>query len=63
MVTILKYVLWWTNFCYLSNDAICLLKPVDRELTLPRVITLPHFPLYRYYTITRNFVTCITGYT
>ena len=34
-----------TNFCYLSNDATCILKPVDRKLILPRVITLPHFPL------------------
>ena len=33
-----------TNFCNLSNDAICILKPVDRKIILPRVITLPHFP-------------------
>ena len=33
-----------TNFCYLSNDAICILKPVDRKIILLRVITLPHFP-------------------
>ena len=33
------------NFCYLSNDAICILKLVDRKIILPRVITLPHFPL------------------
>ena len=34
-----------TNLCYLSNDAICILKPVDRKIILPRVIILPHFPL------------------
>ena len=34
-----------TNFCYLSNDAIYILKPVDRKIILPSVITLPHFPL------------------
>ena len=34
-----------TNFCYLSNDSICILKPVDRKIILPRVITLPHCPL------------------
>ena len=32
-----------TNFCYLSNDVICIPKPVDRKIILPRVITLPHF--------------------
>ena len=36
-----------TNFCYLSNDAISILKPVDRKIILPRVITLPHFPLLK----------------
>ena len=34
-----------TDFCYFSYDVICILKPVDRNITLPRVITLPHFPL------------------
>ena len=33
-----------TNFCYLLNGAICILKSVDRKIILPRVITLPHFP-------------------
>ena len=32
-----------TNFCSLSNDVICILKPVGPKITLPRVITLPHF--------------------
>ena len=35
-----------TNFRYLSNDAICIIKQVDRKIILPRVITLPHFPLH-----------------
>ena len=35
-----------TNFCYLSNDAICRLKPIDRKIILPRAITLPHFLAY-----------------
>ena len=34
-----------TNFCYLSNDVICILKPVGPKMNLSRVITLPHFPL------------------
>ena len=34
-----------TNFCYLSNDVICIPKRVDRKIILPRVITLRHFPL------------------
>ena len=49
--TILKYVKWYgsrTNFCYLSHDAICILKPVDRKITLPSVITLLHFPLFSF---------------
>ena len=33
------------DFCYLSNDAICILRTVDRKIILPCVITLPHFPL------------------
>ena len=37
-----------TNFSYLSNGVICILKQVDRKLILPRVITLPHFPLGLY---------------
>ena len=37
-----------TNFCYLTNDAICILKPVDRKIILPHVITLTHFPLHAY---------------
>ena len=36
------------NFCSLSNDVICMLKPVGPKITLPRVITLPHFPLLKY---------------
>ena len=34
-----------TNCYYLSNDVFCILKYVNRKITLPRVITLPHFPL------------------
>ena len=34
-----------TNFCSLSNDVICTLKPVSPKITLPRAIILPHIPL------------------
>ena len=37
-----------TNFRSISNDVICILKQVGPKITLPRVITLPHFPLHRY---------------
>ena len=35
-----------TNFYYLATEVICILKPVDQKVILPRVITLPHFPLH-----------------
>ena len=34
-----------TSFCLLSNDVICMLILVGPKTTLPRVFTLPHFPL------------------
>ena len=37
-----------TNFSSLSNDDICILKLVGPKITLPRVITLPYFPLHVY---------------
>ena len=42
---LLQNALKGTNFCYLSNYVLCVPKPVDRKIILPRVITLPHFPL------------------
>ena len=41
-----------TNLYSSSYDLICMLKPECPKITIPRVITLPHFPLhlstYRY---------------
>ena len=34
-----------SSYCYLSYDVICILRLVDQKTTLPRVITLLHFPL------------------
>ena len=36
-----------TKFCYLLNDVICILKPVDRKINLPRVTLSPHFSLIK----------------
>ena len=38
--------------CCISNDVICILKPVDRKITLPRVITLPCFLLHTCISVT-----------
>ena len=38
-----------TNFCYLSNDAFSILKPVDRKIILPRAISL--YPTFPYSTL------------
>ena len=54
MVTILKYSNG-SRTSFLSNDVICIPKPVDRKIILPRVITLPHFPLHVGEAIFRSF--------
>ena len=48
-----------TNFCYISNDVIRILKPVDRKISLPRLITLPHFfPMFSNYASDTNTPFC-----
>ena len=56
-----------TNFYYLSNDVICILRPADRKTIFPRVITLPHFlqnphkyyiPLLLYFCLDQDTRNC-----